>query len=346
MCLIGAHQVSPCSSCIHAITKDIAELLLCGNEFLQQLRLAVTGISGDIASRDQAIAILDTAINDAYKNMSIENRKASPTCWRRLYTDACLYRTIADVAYVFPVSESVLLDGIARLDGAIIIAGPSGEQRLEFILEFIERMQSVWRGGEASRPPTVTSPRIVVDPVAYPLTFSKHVQRLDSPPSFATFISRSSQQPFVLTDYIRDWPAMNDHPWKSLEYLRRLAGPGRVVPIEVGSDYRSEDWTQEIMSLDKFLDALNPVDSNEGGIPVLYMAQHSLFRQIPALRDDINIPDYVYASLPPPSSFPEYRPPVNAEQLVINSWLGPAGTMSPAHTVCTTKFTLVDMALN
>ena len=35
----------------------------------------------------------------------------------------------------------------------------------------------------------------------------------------------------------------------------------------------------------------------------------------------------------PPEDFPQYVPPANDERLVLNAWLGPAGTVSPAHTV-------------
>ncbi|KAI6007847.1 hypothetical protein EDC04DRAFT_2781048, partial [Pisolithus marmoratus] len=55
--------------------------------------------------------------------------------------------------------------------------------------------------------------------------------------------------------------------------------------------------------------------------------------QFPILREDITVPDYVYMSPGPPVSYPNYRPPSNEDQLVINVWFGPKGTISPAHTV-------------
>ncbi|KAG5646695.1 hypothetical protein DXG03_002685 [Asterophora parasitica] len=48
-------------------------------------------------------------------------------------------------------------------------------------------------------------------------------------------------------------------------------------------------------------------------------------------RTDIIVPDYVYASMQPPD-FTAYKPPGNNERLLINMWLGPKGTISPAHT--------------
>lgn len=74
-------------------------------------------------------------------------------------------------------------------------------------------------------------------------------------------------------------------------------------------------------------------ESGKGDASVLYLAQHNLLSQFPSLRDDIVVPDYVYSCPPAPPDYPDYRPPGNDDQLVVNAWLGPKGTISPAHTV-------------
>jgi lysine-specific demethylase 8 len=128
---------------------------------------------------------------------------------------------------------------------------------------------------------------------------------------------------------------MQEHPWASTDYLRFVAGPGRIVPIEIGSDYRNDDWTQTLMDWDDFLTALDSQGlEHQNKHDVLYLAQHNLLKQFLALRTDVIVPDYIYASVSPPVDFPGYEPPANDEQLVINAWLGPGGTVSPAHTVC------------
>jgi lysine-specific demethylase 8 len=148
------------------------------------------------------------------------------------------------------------------------------------------------------------------------------------------FQKTASQHPFILRGYVCDWPAMKGRPWASSNYLRSIAGPGRIVPIEVGSDYRNEDWTQKMMTWEDFLMALDSQSrAHQNQSDVLYLAQHDLLKQFPALRADILVPDYIYACLSSPADFPGYKPPCNDEQLVINAWLGPGGTVSPAHTV-------------
>ena len=265
--------------------------------------------------------------------------------WRRIYTDARILRSLADVLNAEDdekLDEQVSTASIARLDHAIIIAGPCGEGRLDLILELIRRIQSrtFW-----TKKLNISSSLSISDgptkSIPLPKTFTKQIPRFDlhSLPSLAGFISTYSREPFILSGYASEWPAMQEHPWNSLEYLTKVAGPGRVVPVEVGNDYRTEDWTQTLMNWDEFLSSLTPSPegaSKEGqsSKPVLYLAQHNLFTQFPSLRDDIIVPDYVYAAPDAPSSYPGYHPPANDEQLVMNVWLGPSGTVSPAHTVC------------
>ncbi|KAI0654792.1 Clavaminate synthase-like protein [Cubamyces menziesii] len=256
--------------------------------------------------------------------------------WRRIYTDTSMVLAFFDLLDYWTTKDTELaLSAIAHLDHAIVIAGAPGDNRLDLILDLIERIQSECLNSplELRMGLSFVAPqeRAVTSTPQGLATAQCTVLRFDTPPSLSSFVSRLSHQPFVLPGFLRDWPALNEHPWESLNYLRAVAGPGRVVPVEVGSDYRSDDWTQKMMPWDEFLDNVDHTFSEEHR-PVLYLAQHSLFKQFPALRDDIILPDYVYSSLDPPSNYPHYVPPGNEEQLVLNAWLGPGGTISPPHT--------------
>lgn len=276
--------------------------------------------------------VLDKLIRHAH--ISMASKGVNNLAWRRFYTEACILRALAALIRFRPSTNSALaIDAIGWLDHAIVVSGAPGEGRLEFVYDLIERVQAEClpaRSYSVVHPDTVTpctSPEL--DSASQP------VLRLTTEPSISAFIQDISQRPFVLSGFVRDWPALNERPWYSAEYLRFIAGPGRVVPVEVGKDYRDEDWTQQIMPWDNFLDALSLSGNQQGKEerPLLYLAQHDLLKQFPRLRDDIIVPDYVYASLAPPAEFPDYKPPQNDDQLVINAWLGPAGTISPAHTV-------------
>ncbi|KAI0350207.1 Clavaminate synthase-like protein [Trametes cingulata] len=293
-------------------------------------------LSGEYAprSRSKARASLEELRRHAHTAMAESTAGLQARGWRRIYTDSCILLAYADVLeHWYSKEEHHALSAIAQLDHAIVIAGAAGEGRLDLVLDLIEGIQSeclnspsAFRRDLSFVPPQEQTLRDLPQDL---LTASQSVPRFDTPPSLASFISRLSRYPFVLPGFLRDWPALNEHPWRSLDYLRAVAGPGRIVPVEVGSDYRSDDWSQEMMPWEDFLDSLA---APSGPRPVLYLAQHSLFKQFPALQGDVIIPDYVYSSLDPPEDYPHYAPPGNDEQLVLNAWLGPAGTVSPAHT--------------
>ncbi|KAJ3516723.1 hypothetical protein NLJ89_g948 [Agrocybe chaxingu] len=245
--------------------------------------------------------------------------------FRKIYTDACIVRALALSL------NKCYIEAISSLDHAIIIAGPFGAGRLGLILDLIQRIQAHIPS------PSQKIDNAVVAPSYFSATHSLEctIPCLLSPPSFIAFQSSYSRSPFILRNYAADWPALQEHPWKSAAYLRSVAGPGRVVPVEVGSDYRSDDWEQKLMPWDDFLSYLDleGQPATEGASDVLYLAQHNLMRQFPLLRDDIVVPDYVYASSATLAACPGYNPPSNEEQLLFNTWLGPSGTVSPAHIV-------------
>lgn len=137
--------------------------------------------------------------------------------------------------------------------------------------------------------------------------------------------------PMVITEALKDWPALHgDRAWSRMSYLlARTMGGRRLVPVEVGRSYTDEGWGQKIVTFREFLDEflIKKTGNNIG-----YLAQHDLFSQIPALRNDIYIPDYCFTSPPPPLRKPPGKEVAHLEEPLLNAWFGPAGTVSPLHT--------------
>ncbi|KAI5122990.1 hypothetical protein M0805_006868 [Coniferiporia weirii] len=275
----------------------------------------------------------------------------SSLAWRSLYTEVALVWSMRDCLVGQPASspsdESFWKEAIARLDFAIVIAGAPGEGRLDLILDSIERIQKTCMYARDMTHSTQTqasiSEKINFVHTRPPLhSASQSIICLERAPSLAMFLTTLRHTPFILRGFADDWPAVTGKLWESKLYLQHVAGKGRVIPVEVGRDYRTDDWTQRMMDWDEFLDYLY-LDTSAGADSetekqetkekeILYHAQHDIFRQFPALRNDIVIPDYVYSTLPPPDHYPQYRPPANEDALVLNAWFGPEGTISPAHT--------------
>ncbi|RPD59186.1 Clavaminate synthase-like protein [Lentinus tigrinus ALCF2SS1-7] len=317
---------------------NIQDLFCCDPGSAEVLVEAAASLIGLSASQqlDDTRSSLSEVLSRAHKAMASSGASGNRG-WRRMYTDACLLLGFSDILYFSSSGDRALAySAVSRLDHAIVIAGAPGEGRKELILDLICRVQSECLnfpvGFQQDNLPETTVPRHERSQSASLPSATRDVPRLDRPPSLSSFISRFCQQPFVLPAFLSDWPALNEHPWSSLNYLRKVAGPGRVVPVEIGSDYRSDDWTQQMIPWDEFLSNLEEQATGESSKPVLYLAQHSLYNQFPALKDDIFVPDYVYCDLDPPNNYPQYVPPANEERLVLNAWLGPVGTVSPAHT--------------
>lgn len=88
------------------------------------------------------------------------------------------------------------------------------------------------------------------------------------------------------------------------------------MPVELGSHYMAEGWRQELMLFGEFVDRFilpDPATVSVKG----YVAQHTLFDQLPALRAGILEPDYCALG--------------ESDDVIINAWYGPQGARGMAH---------------
>lgn len=191
------------------------------------------------------------------------------------------------------------------------------------------------------------------------LDSSRSIVRLKAP-SLSAFGKHLNhvRTPLVITGSIHHWPAVDD--WKDPQHwLNNTHGGRRLVPVELGRSYTDEGWGQKIMPFGDYLrkhvlrtedsDCHSNKENNGGNInnahlsdasgtseaaqPLKgYLAQHDLLGQIPALRNDITIPDYCYLEPPRANTSDDNDDDDHSAEPQLNIWLGPGGTISPAHT--------------
>lgn len=117
----------------------------------------------------------------------------------------------------------------------------------------------------------------------------------------------SKHSPVLIRRLARDWPAYR--LWNTRGYWRHKIAVGRTIPVEIGRDYMSANWSQKFLYFTDFLDTMENQSEER-----LYLAQHDLFDQIPRLSEDIVIPDFCLS--------PHIQKRI---------WIGPSGTKTPIH---------------
>lgn len=263
--------------------------------------------------------------------------------WRRLYTDASILKGIAVLLNGEEKMKrtEVSLNAIQDLDIALIVCGAPGLGRLEMIHQEIACLQSDlsecqhFVQDSASAVDTLVSTK---RERPYCLA-SRSIKEFSSMPSLSDYLTILHCEPFIVRNFAIDWPALSDdkHMWADGNYLAHAGGPGRVVPVEIGWQYTESDWYQDIVPWQDFLQTIGWLGNSESIVKEVkpkYLAQHNLFRQFPALELDIVTPDLVYSCPPVPTDFPTYIAPRDedgSETVLVNAWIGPQGTTTPAH---------------
>jgi len=130
----------------------------------------------------------------------------------------------------------------------------------------------------------------------------------------------------VLTGLIGHWEALSK--WRDINWFAKQFGH-RTIPVEIGR-HQGKKWTENTLTINDFMndylwpDAEAHMAMGSGGVArmppdekVGYIAQHTLFDQLPSLRKDFTTPPL--CNMGPQG------------MIRVNAWLGTSGTVTPLH---------------
>ncbi|GLV42799.1 Jumonji domain containing 5 [Carabus blaptoides fortunei] len=266
--------------------------------------------------------LFDSLVDFIHDELNTGHWSEVPESTRRVFTAASYIKAILILQQKEKSDADVLTEALKCLDLGLLLGAPLLENS-ELLLKSASYVTH--RLNQTSEDPVLNLSNLIRKRrLSSPETYTEYENINASEistvhcPSIETFNKEFfiPETPTKLKDCMDHWPAMTK--WLDITYLITIAG-NRTVPVELGSHYVDENWSQKLMTLKDFIRNHFLCDTASENLG--YLAQHNLFDQISELRNDILVPDYCCLS----KNYDESCEPD------INAWFGPKHTVSPLH---------------
>lgn len=193
--------------------------------------------------------------------------------WRRVYSFGCLLKALC--LCQAPQKATTVAEALRVCDMGLLMGAAILEDILLKVVAVLQTHQlpgkQPARGPHQDQPATKKAKRDASP--APDVMLERMVPRLRCPPlQYFKQHFLVPGRPVILEGVADHWPCMKK--W-SLQYIQEIAGC-RTVPVEVGSRYTDEDWSQTLMTVDEFIQKFILSEAKDVG----YLAQHQLFDQV------------------------------------------------------------------
>nr|CDJ90045.1 Protein JMJD-5 [Haemonchus contortus] len=264
-----------------------------------QLSIAVQQCQQEIATHSLSNSDLQNEallLDFAWDRLNTGHFSEVDQCWRLLYAATSWVKSVR------LASAGQYLNAVAAADLGLLMGDGIPNQLLQRYAQYCDSLLPAPLNRFLGDDITLSIPKSL--PNSVPIKTFEELSKWDF---VDQFLSRG--EPVIVKGLNSHWPACKN--W-SFDYLHRILCH-RIVPIEQGSKYTDNDWSQRLMTGSEFFSTLR-----EDKERPLYLAQHRIFDQIPQLCDDF--------------SLPLYCDHCEFENVDKNGWIGPGGTVSPLHT--------------